>query len=270
MIDHLRRGLAPISDAAWELLEAEAARTIRHFLAGRALVDFTGPHGWAYSAAPLGRARPAVTSPVDGVAVALRAVQPLVELRTPFRLSLAELDGVDRGGSDPDVGPLQEAARLAALAEDRAVFHGDEALGILGVAPSSPHEPIAITADYDQYPGSVARAVAALRRAGVGGPYAIALGPRCYTGVVETTEHGGYPVLEHIKLILGGPLVWAPAVDGAVVVSMRGGDYELVCGEDFSIGYHAHTVDDVELYIEESFTLVVHDPRAAIALRYPD
>lgn len=269
-MDHLRRGLAPVSDAAWEAVEAEAARTIRHFLAGRALVDFSGPHGWAYSAQSLGRARPAVSSPVEGVEAALRAALPLVELRTPFTLSLDELETVDRGGTDPDLTPLQEAARLAALAEDRVVFHGDEALGILGLTPSSPHDPIPITTDYDRYPGSVARAVAALRRAGVGGPYAIALGPRCYTGVIETTEHGGYPVLEHVKLILGGPVVWAPAVDGAVVVSMRGGDYELVCGEDFSIGYRRHTADSVELFVEESFTLVVHDPRAAIALRYSD
>ncbi len=60
------------------------------------------------------------------------------------------------------------------------------------------------------------------------GPYAIALGPRCYTGVVETTERGGYPVFEHLRMILGGPVVWAPAVDGAVVLSQRGGDFELV------------------------------------------
>jgi len=44
-MDHLHRELAPISDLAWEAIEAEATRTIRHFLAARALVGFTGPLG---------------------------------------------------------------------------------------------------------------------------------------------------------------------------------------------------------------------------------
>lgn len=159
---------------------------------------------------------------------------------------------------------LVEAALQVALAKDRAVFHGYEAAGITGMVASR-HAPLSISDDYDDYPGIVARAVANLRSSGVGGPYAIALGSRCYTGVIETTEHGGYPVLEHIRVILGGPVVWAPGVNGAVVVSQRGGDYELVTGQDFSIGYRGHTDTTVELYIEESMTFVVNDDRAAVA-----
>lgn len=269
-MDHLRRELAPISEEAWAQIDEEASRSLRHFLAGRAVVDFTGPLGWRHSAEPLGRIRPVDPTPAEGVIADVRLAQPLVELRTPFMLSLSEIDAADRGAPDVDLTPLQDAARRAALAEDGAVFHGYPAGGIAGIAPSSPHDALTIPPDYNDYPGVVARAVATLRRVGVAGPYAIALGPRCYTGVIETTEHGGYPLLEHVKLIIGGPLVWAPGVDGAVVVSMRGGDYELVCGQDFSIGYRSHSADAVELYLEESFTLRVHDDRAAVALRYTD
>ena len=107
-----------------------------------------------------------------------------------------------------------------------------------------------------------------LREAGVDGPYGIALGPRCYTGVIETTQKGGYPVLEQLRLISGGPLVWAPAVDGSIVVSVRGDDFQLVCGQDFSIGYASHDADDVEMYIEESMTFRAESPEAGIALEY--
>jgi uncharacterized linocin/CFP29 family protein len=110
--------------------------------------------------------------------------------------------------------------------------------------------------------------VATLQGEGIGGPYAIALGPRCYTGVIETTEHGGYPLLEHLRLILGGPALWAPAVDGAIVLSTRGGDFELVVGQDVSIGYLDHDAQNVRLYLEESFTFRVLSPEAAVALRY--
>ena len=44
--DHLRRELAPISDEAWGQIEDEARRTLRSYLAARALVDVTGPLGW--------------------------------------------------------------------------------------------------------------------------------------------------------------------------------------------------------------------------------
>jgi uncharacterized linocin/CFP29 family protein len=268
-MDHLRRELAPVSEQAWELIEEEASRTLKNFLAARPFVDVTGPLGWGKSTVSRGRVRPAVPSPAEHVVADLREVQPLVELRTPFELARDELDAADRGAPDPDLQPVVDAARRAALAEDGAIFHGYEAGGIAGITPSSPHAPLEISDDYDDYPGIVARAVAKLRTAGVGGPYGIALGNTCYTGVIETTEHGGYPVLEHIRTILGGPIAWAPGVNGAVVLSLRGGDYELVSGQDFSIGYRTHDETTVELYVEESFTFVVRDDRAAVALVYP-
>lgn len=269
MTDHLRRALAPVSEAAWQAIDEEAARSLKHDLAARPLVDFAGPRGWTHSAVDLGRVQDIGTPAAEGVAARLRRVQPVVELRTPFTLDRAELDAVDRGAADPDLSPLIEATRRAALAEDQAVFYGLAGAGITGIVEASPHPSLPIADDYNEYPSSVAKAVAELRAAGIGGPYGIALGPRCYTGVVESTEHGGYPVLEHIRLILGGPIVWAPAVDGAVVVSLRGGDYLLTVGQDFAIGYLNHTDAAVELYLEESLTFQVVDQRAAVALRYP-
>jgi uncharacterized linocin/CFP29 family protein len=267
-MDHLRRQLAPITDGGWAAVDEEATRTLRHFLAARPLVDFHGPSGWDHSASNLGRTEP-VASAAEGVELRRRLVQPLLELRTPFTLARDELDAVDRGAANPDLSNLIEAGRRAALAEDRAVFHGHRQGGIVGMTEATPHAALPINDDYNVYPRTVAQAVATLRTTGVGGPYGIALGPRCYTGVIETTEHGGYPVLEHIRLILGGPIMWAPAVDGAVVVSLRGGDYVLDCGQDLSVGYVDHTDSAVHLYFEESLSFAVNEPAAAIALQYP-
>src|SRR5207247_8582155 len=158
-----------------------------------------------------------------------RRMHPRARRPTPSQPSRRELRAIARGARDYDLQVVIDAARQAASAEDAAVFHGFDAAGIAGISDSTPHAPIVISDDYNDYPGTVARAVAMLQSAGIGGPFAIALGPRCYTGVIETTEHGGYPVLEHIRLILGGPVVWAPAVGGAVVVSWRGGAFQLTC-----------------------------------------
>ena len=265
--DHLRRERAPISALAWGQTEEEASRTLKGYLAGRPLIDVSGPHGWEKSSYSLGRVQP-VASPREGVDAQLRQVQSLVELRTPFEVPFSSIDAAERGAPDADWQSVADAAQRAALAEDTAIFHGYPAGGITGLVPASPHAEVIIGDNYADYPEYVAPAVVKLRTAGIEGPYALALGSACYTGVIETTE-AGYPVFEHLKSILGGPVMWAPAVDGAVVVSLRGGDYRLVIGQDFSIGYSSHTADAVQLYFEESITLVVVDDRASVRLAYP-
>jgi uncharacterized linocin/CFP29 family protein len=113
----------------------------------------------------------------------------------------------------------------------------------------------------------VARAVDALRQTGTDGPYGMALCPQIYTKIVESTEYGGHLLFDHLRQILGGPLVWSPGVDGAIVLSLRGGDFLFDSGEDLSIGYLDHDADVVHLYIEESFTFRAIEPDAAVALR---
>jgi len=267
-VNHLLRDLAPISDKAWELIDEEARRSLKHYLAARRLVDFAGPLGWQASAVDLGRVERLPAGPGADVDAARRRVVALVELRIPFSLGRDELEDAERGAEDLDLGPLIDASRSAALGEDHAIFNGYSSGGIAGIAPSSPLEPITITDDYGAYPTQVAKAVEMLRAADVGGPYAIAMGTRGYTGVIETTEHGGYPVFEHLRQILGGSVVWAPAVDGAIVLSGRGGDYEMTVGEDFSVGYRSASEESVAFYLEESLAFSINTPDAAVVLTY--
>ena len=267
-MNHLLRDLAPISDPAWAEIDEEATNQLTHFLAARKLVDFVGPCGWGHAAVSLGRAEPRSDSPFAGVTAAQRQVLPLVELRRTLTLTRSELEAVDRGASDIDLDPLADACRDLAMAEDSLVFSGYPGAGMRGIAEASPHDPVTLSEEFDRYPNHVAKAVAELKGAGVAGPYAIALGPRCYTGVIETTERGGYPILQHLHLILGGPVIWAPAVDGAIVLSQRGGDFELTVGQDTSIAYRSHDADSVTLELQESVAFNAIGPEAAITLRY--
>jgi uncharacterized linocin/CFP29 family protein len=266
-VNHLNRELAPIADNAWTQIEDEANRSLKHNLAARRLVDFEGPFGWDHSSVDLGRVEDLVGSS-EGTVSAKRQVLPLLEFRAPFTMARSELAAAERGAVDLNLNSVIAASKSAALAEDRAIFHGYDSAGIRGIAPLSPHPTVTISNDYSDYPRHVAKAVAILRGADVAGPYAIALGSRCYTGVTETTEHGGYPVFEHLRQILGGPVVWAPAVDGAIILSQRGGDFVMTVGQDFSIGYQSSDPAGVELYLEESFTFRINTPEAAVHLAY--
>ena len=61
-------------------------------------------------------------------------------------------------------------------------------------------------------------------------------------------------MIEHLRKVLDGELIWAPAIAGAVVLTARGGDFSLHLGQDLSIGYLSHTDTDVGLYLQETFT----------------
>lgn len=265
--DHLLRGRAPISDAVWKLLDLEARQRLTGALGARRLIDFSGPYGWTYSATNLGRTEPIHGSPVGIVRAARRTVLPLTEVRAEFSIDRAELADADRGAADVDLDSLDVAALEMATAENVAVFHGWTGAGITGMTEATPHPPVPRVPDFGDYPKRVAKAVATLRLSGISGPYGIALGPDDYTAVVETTEHGGYPLFDHLRKILGdGPVVWAPGVRGAVVLSLRGGDFLFESGQDLSLGYHYHDADAVHLYLEQTFSFRVATPEAAIAL----
>jgi uncharacterized linocin/CFP29 family protein len=265
-MNHLLRSHAPISDAGWELLDREARDRLAPALAARKLVDFSGPHGWEHSATNLGRTTPLESTSGEGVSVRQRTVLPLVEVRADFELALAELRDADRGADDADLGPLDRAAHEIARAENVAVFHGF-AGATVGIAERSPHKQTKLGQAADAYPGKVASAVEQLLCAGIAGPYGLALGSDQYRRVVESAEHGGYPLLDHLRKILDGPIVWAPGVDGAIALSLRGGDFKFECGQDLAIGYASHDGEVVRLYIEESFSFRVATPEGAVALR---
>jgi uncharacterized linocin/CFP29 family protein len=265
-MSHLLREHAPLTEASWQLIDDEARERLTPALAARRLVDFGGPHGWEYSATNLGRVRALDGPPGGGVTAAQRRVLPVVELRSDFELSRDELRDADRGAEDVELGPLDEAALRMATLENRLVFHGWEAAGITGIAEAATHEGLSLGENCDLYPRHVASAVEALLRAGIDGPYGLALGPAAYTRVLETSEHGGYPLFEHLRKIIEGPLVWAPGVDGAVVLSQRGGDFLLEVGDDLSVGYDHHDAGAVSLYLLESMTFRVATPEAAVAL----
>jgi uncharacterized linocin/CFP29 family protein len=263
-LNNLHRELAPISAAAWDDLEAEIRRTVTRNLAGRRLVDVPEPGGVALAAVTTGHLDP-IDAPAEGVAAHVRRARPLVELRVPFTVDRRDVDDVERGAKDPDWQPAKDAARLIARAEDRAIFEGYAAAGIEGLRAASANPAIALPDEPREYPNAVARAVTALRLAGVDGPYSLALSADAYTAVNETSDHG-YPIHEHLARLVSGDIVWAPAITGAFLLSTRGGDFELRVGQDLSVGYESHDATSVRLYLQETFTFLTYTAEAVVAL----
>jgi uncharacterized linocin/CFP29 family protein len=266
-MNNLHRELAPISAAAWADLEQEARRTFKRHVAGRWVVDVPQPGGLELSAIGTGHLDP-VAAPAEGVIAHLRRSQPLVELRVPFTVDRQQVDDVERGARDADWQPVKDAARQIAFAEDRAVFEGYAAAGIVGIRDGSSNPALSLPGDVRKYPDTIAQAVTALRLAGVDGPYTLALSADAYTAVSETADYG-YPIHEHIARVLDGEVIWAPAIDGAFLLSTRGGDFKLRLGQDLSIGYLSHDATSIQLYFQESLTFLVYTTEAVVALSAP-
>jgi len=266
-MNNLHRELAPISDAAWAQIEEETSRTLKRHLAGRRVVDVQGPAGISLSAIGTGHLLP-IAAPQDGIISRQREVKALVELRVPFELGRQTIDDVLRGADDSDWQPAKDAARKLAFAEDVAIFEGYDAAGIVGIRQGTSNPKMTLPSDVQQYPDAIAQGLSRLRLVGVNGPYAVLLGADAYTALAETSDHG-YPVLEHVKRLVKDNIIWAPAIQGAFVVTTRGGDFCLHIGQDVSIGYLKHTDTAVTLYLQETFTFLLLTAEAAVALAPP-
>src|SRR6202167_4659224 len=267
LMNNLHRELAPISEEAWSEIEEEASRTFKRYIAGRRVVDMAETGGVALSAIGTGHLSN-LEAPGDGILARQRKVKALVELRVPFDLDRQQIDDVERGANDSDWQPAKDAARLLAFAEDRAIFDGYAAAGIGGIRQGTSNPIMTLPADVRDYPDAIAQAVSQLRLVGVNGPYSVLLSADAYTGLSETRDHG-YPVLEHIKRLVDGEIIWAPAIAGAFVLTTRGGDFGFHIGQDISIGYLSHTDAVVRLYLQETFTFLLLTTEASVAINPP-
>jgi uncharacterized linocin/CFP29 family protein len=266
-MNNLHRELAPISDAAWADIEEETTRTLKRHLAGRRVVDVRGSGSVGLSAVGTGHLK-TIAAPGDGILARQRDVKALVEFRVPFELDRQQIDDVERGANDSDWQPVKDAAQKIAYAEDRAIFEGYAAAGIVGVRQGTSNPTMTLPADVRLYPDAIAQALGQLRLVGVNGPYSVLLGAEAYTALAEVSDNG-YPVLEHIKKLVKDEIIWAPAIAGAFVLTTRGGDFDLHIGQDVSIGYLSHNDSAVRLYLQETLTFLLLTTEAAVALALP-
>lgn len=266
MVDLLKRSVAPITDEAWQQIDDTAVRVLKASLTGRTLVDFSGPHGWKLAGVSTGRMDVGKEPGPNGAPWGVRRSLPLIEVRIPFTLNQWELDNASRGAKDIDLDALEEAARNIALFEETAIYRGFTGGQIEGILQNTSQPPVLLADNVAQYPDAVAQAIKQLRLSGVGGPYALVLGPATFANLMQSNQ-GGIPPWQLIRDVLEGPILMSPALTGGVVASTRGGDLELIVGQDHAIGYEDHSRKEVHLFITVSFTFRVLMSSAAVELK---
>jgi len=263
-MDILRRSASLITPEAWEELDGQAKKVLTANLSARRFSDIVGPKGWTYSAHPTGRLDLVPAQSTGGVQFGVNRVLPLVESRYTFDMDIWELDNISRGVKDPDFSSLEKAAKEIALFEENAVYKGLSAAGIHGLASIAAERTAAIEGDDGQsLVNAVSAGIFTFQQDAVEGPYALVASPKVWKTVYSSVP--GYPISKHVgnlveKIILS-------TQDESYLVSLRGGDFELVLGQDLSLGFEERNGGKVRLFFAESFTFRVITPEAVIALK---
>jgi uncharacterized linocin/CFP29 family protein len=256
-----------ISPRIWEELDEQAKRVFQSALSARKVMDFVGPKGWSYAAHPLGRLY--VDQQQSGsLKYGIHSVLPLVESRHSFFLDIWELDNITRGSRNPNLKPLEEAARAMAKFEEQIVYAGFEPAGIKGLTQANADDftDLDIDVDEDVFGKSLltnlAEALDKFRDRSVQGPYALAASPSLWNAICARSEC--FPLSEKVKNMIGGDIVRSTLEETSYLLSRRGGDFEFVVGQDLSLGYDGREGTRVKFFFAESFTFNVINPEAVI------
>lgn len=266
-MDILKRELAPIPAAAWAEIDAQATRSLKAILSARKVVDVSGPMGTDFPGVPEGRLDYPAGRTEKGLSFGIHKVHHLVETRIPFELDIDEMDNVVRGAKDIDLSNLEQAARDIALFEESVVYHGLAEANVKGLRICSGDDCLTIGARPESQLEAIAEGITQFTSRSVEGPYAFVVGPKLWS--LMSAHLQGYPVKMQAENILGGPVVLSPYLSGkfedeAYMISTRGGDLELIIGQDLAVGYESHTSSAVKLYFTESFTFRILEPAAVI------
>jgi uncharacterized linocin/CFP29 family protein len=265
MMDILKRKQAALTDRAWQEIDAAVRNVLVARLCGRKVVEVEGPLGVDASAINLGRLEVAKRSKSGAVHYGIRKVQPLVEGRINFDLDIWELDNVERGARDLDLAAAEAAALAMARFEDTAIFNGFAPGGITGLTQLKAHDPIYLTLEPATLLGALTRGIVAMNDSAVDGPFHLVVGPQVFK-TLSVQQTSGYPLSKQVSELIGGQVHYSTVLKGALLISGRGGDFELTLGQDLSVGYDSRNAGKVTLFVGESFTFRVLDPSGSLYL----
>ncbi|MGI6227823.1 MAG: Maritimacin [Spirochaetes bacterium ADurb.Bin315] len=262
-MDMFKRNLAPISNRAWSEIEERAKLVLLSRLSARKVVSVNGPHGLDYTV--LSEGRLSLVDDKSAVKAGIYNVLPLTEARVRFTLNKWELDNLERGAKDIDFDSLDKALDQLALFEENAVYHGYAPGTIKGLKESSAHKTLGLTGDTKEFLAAIGEGVILLKDSFVDGPYSLIVSNEVWVRLHKEAQ--GQSLKERVERIIGGEIVLASAIKGAILVPHDSADLELTIGQDFELGYESHDTKEVTLFATESFTFRVIEPKAIVVFK---
>lgn len=258
---YLGREEAPFNPETWNMLDTAMIEAAKGQLSGRRLIHIEGPFGFGLKVIPLRDCQVA-----DGITVS--PFLPLNLVTCTFFLNKRDIAAAERDNLMFDLDPVVSAATSCAEKEDGIIFSGTgETPGLLGTKGSSSltlmkWDKVGTAAD------QVITAVTRLDDAGFHGPYCLGLAPSLYNLLLRRYQQGDGTELDHVRTIVGGDVVKAPALKTGGVLLATGKRYcSIVLGQDMSMGFIGPVGAGYEFSISESLALLIRAPEAICVMR---
>jgi len=264
----LKKGLAPITEQAWNEIELQSERVIKAFLTGRSFADVNGPRGIELGAISTGRLQIPPNQSKTGVNIGIREVMPLIEIRKPFTLELWELDNSSRNAKDIDLSALEKAAKQMAAFEDQCFYYGVKHTHSPGLFNARDIKPTKVSLNIPDFMRALAEQLASFKQEAIDGPFSMILPDQVWIELVGMST--AYPFHKLLKDVIKGNIITHHQNKDIFLVSERGGDFELHLGQDIALGYEGHDNEKVKLFYTESFTYQINGPEAVRVMQVKD
>lgn len=259
-MDLLKRELAPLTENAWKEIDSRAAEVFKTQLSARKAVHVEGPKGLDYNAISEGKLG-VIKGNKDEVRSSQYKVTPLVEARYTFELNRWEMDNLERGAKDVDLGPLEEAVEKMAEFEDNAIYNGFKGGNIKGLLEQA-KKSLSFGQDESSIMDAITEGIIMLQDAYADKPYSLIVGKEAYSRLQKQIK--GYPLIRRVEDLIETEVIYSEEIEGALLIPFDHDDIELTLGQDFSIGYEEHDSKNVKLFISESFMFRVIDPEIIV------
>ena len=268
---YLPREDAPISERVWEMIDGAALGAAKSQLAGRRVLEISGPYGFGYRAVDTAE-RPAGGEVTRGGATATLSsaqVQPIPMLSSGFTLPIRDIAAAEEHGVRLELKAAVDAAIATSHLEDKLIFEGNTGLGVAGLMTVAGAAKVKLGnwGDVGKAVDDLIAAVNALDSAGFPGPYTAALAPVLYNALFLRYPQSDMLQMEHAREVITGGIVKAPTLKSGGVVMQAGRHVAtIIVGQDLTVAYVGPSGTSYEFVVVESLAPRVFIPEAVCVL----
>ncbi|MGA9097466.1 MAG: family 1 encapsulin nanocompartment shell protein [Methanotrichaceae archaeon] len=256
----LGREDAPIGPEVWDILDKTMVEAAKSVLTGRRILHIEGPFGLGLKAIPM----PDTKS--DGGLIT-SSFMPVNMVQKMFLLSKRDIAASEREGLSINTSVVANAAIEVALLEDSLIFNGSTGLTGLMNASGSKEYKLSSWDAIGKAADEIIGAVTLLDKAGLHGPYTMALAPNRYNLLLRRFPQGGTE-LEHLQTIVTDGIYKAPILEHGGILLASGVQYaSIMLGQDMAVGFIGPVAEDLEFSISESLALMIREPKAICVLK---
>jgi len=254
---YLPREDAPISGRIWDMIDGAVVGAAKSQLAGRRLLEITGPYGFGYRSFDRGEQPSGVEVAFSDATAALSSaeIQPIPMISSGFTIPIRDVATAEEQGIRLELRSPVNAAIATAHLEDKLIFDGNKALGIPGLLNVSGAAKVKLGnwGDVGKAVDDLIAAVNALDSAGFPGPYTAALAPALYNALFLRYPDSDLLQLEQARQIITGGIVKAVTLkSGGVVVAVGRYFATIIMGQDMTVAYVGPSGTNYEFVVVES------------------